>query len=609
MLQLYFLNLLLDSSLTTITINNHWLLKRIVSHKKKLLIANLFAIFATLLSVPIPLLMPLLVDEVLLEKPADGIALLNQVMLQEWQTPIGYIVIVTLLVVVMRIASQALNIYQTRQFTLISKSLTCFLRKHLLDKLGNISMAQYESLGSGTLTSHLVTDIETVDNFISSALSRFIVAILSVIGIAAILFWLDWKLALFIILLNPIIVYLSRKMGQRVKKLKKLENQSFERFQQRLVETLDGIYQLRAANRERDYLKRLKGDADQICTDADHYAWQSDAANRLSFLMFLVGFEIFRAAAVVLVLFGDLTIGQIFAIFGYLWFMLSPIQDLLNIQYSWFSASAAIKRLNNILTLQEEVKPMPSVQPFVAQQSFDVEFRNVNFSYDQERKVLDNLSMVIPKGKRVALVGASGGGKSTLIQLLMGIYQKQSGDILIAGHPIEQVGYEALREKVATVLQQPMIFNDTLKQNLTLGQEYSDQALYNALEIAQLTDLLASLPDGLASQLGRQGVRLSGGQRQRLAVARMILADPDLVILDEATSALDTKTEAALHHALNTFLADKSTLIIAHRLSAVKQADLIYVLEDGKVVQSGTHHSLVNESGLYQTLYGTLQSG
>jgi len=595
--------------LTSIQIDNHWLLKRILNHKKPLLVANIIAIFATVLSVPIPLLMPLLVDEILLEKPAGGLDLLNHIMFEQWQTPLGYIAMVTFLVVAMRITSQALNIYQTRQFTQISKSLTCFLRKHLLDKLGNISMAQYESLGSGTLTSHLVTDIETVDKFISSTLSRFIVSTLSVLGIAAVLFWLDWKLALFIVLINPLIVYLSRLMGNRVKKLKKLENKSFERFQQRLVETLDGIYQLRAANRDREYLQKLKEDADNICDDADNYAWQSDAANRLSFLMFLVGFEIFRAAAVVLVLMGDLTIGQIFAIFGYLWFMLSPIQDLLNIQYSWFSASAAIKRLNTILNLPEELKPVATVHPFVEKQSFDIEFRNVDFCYDSERKVLDNLSMFIPKGKRVALVGASGGGKSTLIQLLLGIYQKQSGDILIAGHAIEKVGYHELRAKVAAVLQQPMIFNDTLKQNLTLGNEHCDEALYNALNIAQLGDLLSTLPDGLNSQLGRQGVRLSGGQRQRLAVARMILSNPDLVILDEATSALDTKTEAALHNALNQFLADKSTLIIAHRLSAVKQADLIYVLEDGKVVQSGTHNSLVNTSGLYQTLYGNLQSG
>lgn len=593
--------------MTSINIDNRWLFKRITFHKKQLLIANIIAIFATALSVPIPLLMPLLVDEVLLDNPASGIKLLNLVMFDTWQTPLGYIIMVTLLVVLMRIASQALNIYQTRQFTLISKSLTCYLRKHLLDKVGNISMQQYEQLGSGTLTAHLVTDIETVDKFIGSTLSRFVVAILTTLGIAAVLFWIDWKLALLIVLLNPLIVYLSRRMGDRVKKLKKLENKSFERFQQRLVETLDGIYQLRAANRDREYLQRLKNDADQIRSDSNNFAWQSDAANRLSFLMFLAGFEIFRAVAVVLVLMGDLSIGQIFAVFGYLWFMLSPIQDLLNIQYAWFSAKAAIKRLNKILNLQEEVNMLPSVFPFTEGESFNVEFRNVNFSYDQERKVLDNLNIMLPKGKRVALVGASGGGKSTLIQLLMGIYQKQSGEILIDGHAIEQVGYSELRSKVAAVLQQPMIFNDTLRENLTLGADHRDDALYNALEIAQLSSLLETLPDGLSSQLGRQGVRLSGGQRQRVAIARMILSNPELVILDEATSALDSATEATLHHALDKFLVNKSTLIIAHRLSAVKHADLIYVLEDGKVVQSGDHQTLVNESGLYQTLYGNLQ--
>ncbi|MGF1695807.1 ABC transporter ATP-binding protein/permease [Vibrio lamellibrachiae] len=566
--------------------------------------ANIVAVFATILSVPIPLLMPLLIDEVVLHQPASGIALINQIVPLSWQTPFGYVVIVTALVVIMRIASQALNIYQTRQFTLISKSLTGKIREQLLTKLGRISMRQYEERGSGSLTSHFVTDIETIDKFIGSALSRFLIAILSTIGIAAVLFWLDWKLALFIVLLNPVIVYLSRLMGQKVKTLKKRENKSFERFQQRLVETLEGLYQLRASNREQQYLTKLKSDSNDIRVDADNYAWQSDAANRMSFLMFLVGFEIFRAAAVVLVLMGDLTVGQIFAIFGYLWFMLSPIQDLLNIQYSWFGANAAMKRINTILALEEEHRPTPTVNPFKDNESFEIECRNVSFSFDGERKVLDNLNITVAKGQRVALVGASGGGKSTLIQLLLGIYQKESGDILINGYPIEQVGYEALRSKIAPVLQQPMIFNDTVRQNLTLGESYTDAQLNEALSVAQLTEVVEKMPDGLSSQLGRQGVRLSGGQRQRLAIARMVLTNPDFVILDEATSALDTATESALHQAMSEFLVGKTTLIVAHRLSAVKQADVIYVLEDGNVIQSGQHHELVEEEGLYQTLYG-----
>ncbi|TKG17505.1 ABC transporter ATP-binding protein [Vibrio breoganii] len=590
-------------------LNKQWLYQQAMKHKKMLIYANFIAFVATLMSVPIPLLLPLMVDEVLLDKPAKGLAFLNSFLPQGLQTATGYIVTVLLLIIVMRIGSQALNILQTRQFTLVSKQLTCRLRQWILDKLGRVSMQQYEEKGSGGLTSHLVTDIETIDKFIGNTLSRFVISVLTVIGTGGILLWLNWQLGLFIILMNPVVIYLSRMLGQRVKHLKKKENQSFERFQQRLVETLDGIYQLRAANREQEYLGKLKQDAESIRVDADKYAWQSDAANRLSFLMFLIGFEIFRAAAMLMVLFSDLTIGQIFAVFGYLWFMLSPVQELLSIQYSWYSASAAMKRLNGILDMPEENRPIATVNPFEKGEPIEVEFKNVSFAYDAERNVLDDFSLKIPKGKRVALVGASGGGKSTLIQLLLGIYQKDSGDILVNGHTIETVSYEALRKELAVVLQQPMIFNDTLRQNLTLGQDYSDNELWGALEVAQLISLKDTLPNGLDSHIGRQGVRLSGGQRQRLAIARMVLSNPELVILDEATSALDTSTEAELHLALNRFLKNRTTLIVAHRLSAVKQADLIYVLEDGKVIQSGTHIDLIEKDGLYQTLYGSLQAG
>lgn len=591
------------------TLNREWLYEQAIKHKKKLLFANVIALVATLLSVPIPILLPLMVDEVLLNQPASGIAFLNQLLPISVQTAVGYIVTVLIAIVLMRISSQAFNILQTRQFTLVSKQLTCVIRQKVLDKLGRVSMQEYEAVGSGAITSHLVTDIETIDKFIGSTLSRFVISVLTVIGIGGILLWLNWQLGLFIILMNPVVIFLSKKLGERVKHLKKKENQSFERFQNRLVETLEGLYQLRAANREKQYLTLLKQDAEGIRENADRYAWQSDAANRLSFLMFLIGFEVFRAAAMLMVLFSDLTIGQIFAVFGYLWFMLSPVQELLSIQYSWYGAKAAMKRINNILQMDEEYRPAPTVNPFKEQGEIEIAFKEVTFSYDQDRHVLDRLSLVIPKGKRVALVGASGGGKSTLIQLLLGIYQKNSGDILVNGHPIEAVGYEALRQRVAVVLQQPVIFNDTLRQNLTLGQEYDDQTLWAALSIAQLQELKETLPEGLDSEIGRQGVRLSGGQRQRLAIARVVLTNPELVVLDEATSALDTHTEMKLHKALNQFLEGKTTLIVAHRLSAVKQADLIYVLEDGRVVQSGTHQELLSGDGLYQTLYGNLQAG
>ncbi|MFA0493491.1 ABC transporter ATP-binding protein [Vibrio sp. 10N.222.54.B11] len=590
------------------TISRSWLIIQVKKHKSKLLFANIIAIFATLISVPIPLLMPLMVDEVLLDKPASGLEMMNHLLPSSLQTPTGYIALTLLLVIIMRSVSQALNILQGRQFTLVSKTITYQMRSKMIDKLGRISIRQYETKGSGGINAHLITDIETIDKFIGSTLSKFIISFLTVFGTAIVLLWLEWRLGLFILLVNPVVIYFSRKLGSRVKHLKKYENQSFERFQNRLVETLDGIYQLRAANKERIFLDELKVQANQVRIDADKYAWQSEAAGRVSFLLFLLGFELFRAVAMLMVLFSDLTIGQIFAVFGYLWFMLGPVQELLGIQFSWYSAKAALQRINDLLQLEEEKRPISKVNPFTEDQEVTVDIEDVTFSYTLENTVLNRLSLHIPAGKKVALVGASGGGKSTLIQLLIGVYQADSGCIRYNGETTDDISFDVIRNQIAVVLQQPILFNDTLRHNLTLGAEYDEMSLWRALEVAQMQDVIKQLSNGLDTQIGRNGVRLSGGQRQRLAIARMVLSNPKFVILDEATSALDTATESALHKALSEFLKDRTTLIVAHRLSAVKQADLIYVLEDGQVTQTGTHGELVEQQGLYQTLYGSVQS-
>ncbi|MGF1904703.1 ABC transporter ATP-binding protein [Aliivibrio logei] len=596
------------NNITSPTINWNWLLRQARSYKKRLFSANLIAIVATLISVPIPLFMPLMVDEVLLHKPATGVELLNTLLPSAWQSPVGYILLVLVLVILMRIISQILNIIQGRQFSLVSKTITYQIRLQLLDKLSRISMKEYESRGSGGINSHIITDIDTIDKFLGPTLSRFIVSFLTVLGTAGVLLWINWQLGLFILLVNPIVIYFSRKLGNRVKDLKKKENQAYEKFQTRLIETLDGIYQLRASNRERTFLKQLQVQADDIRNSADQFTWQSEAAGRLSFLLFLLGFELFRAAAMIMVLMSDLSIGQMFAIFSYLWVMLSPIQELLSIQFSWYGASAALKRINTLLHIDEEPKVNSTVNPFDSHVTASISISDLNFSYNEEVHVLKDLSLTIHPGEKVALVGASGGGKSTLIQLLLGLYQPNSGQILFNGHDTRDVGFEKIRNQISVVLQQPILFNDTLRHNLTLGSEYSDDLLWNALDVAQLQDVVIQLTDGLETQIGRQGVKLSGGQRQRLAIARMVLTDPKFVILDEATSALDTATEAALHKALSDFLVGRTTLIVAHRLSAVKQADTIYVLDDGKVTQSGTHHELVTQQGLYQTLYGSIQS-
>ncbi len=573
-------------------------------HKSALVLANVIAIFAAAISVPVPLLMPLLVDEVLLDKPGKIVELLSGIFPASWLTPIGIIVIVMLLSMLLRLAALLLAVWQTREFTGIAKDVTYRIRLGLLKHLQKVSMAEYEAVGSGSITSHLVTDVTAIDDFLGATLSKFIVAVLTVIGIAGVLLWMHWQLALFILLMNPVVIYFTMVMGKKVKSLKRNENISFELFQQALIETLDGIQQIRASNREGHYLQRVISRAEQLKKNMVAFGWKSDAANRLSFFIFLMGFEVFRGLSMVVVLFSGLSIGEMFAVYAYLWFMMGPMQEILGIQYSYYSANAAIDRINQLLAMKREPEYKHIKNPFTGKHTVGLSVENVRFKYGDGLPVLDGVSLSIAEGEKVALVGASGGGKSTLVQIILGLYPADEGQLYFDGVNLEDIGLEVVRENVATVLQNPAMFNDTVKQNLCLGREIDDAVIWQALEIAQMRDVVEAMPEQLQSIIGRSGIRLSGGQRQRLAIARMILADPKVVILDEATSSLDTETEALLHEAMHAFLQNRTTLIIAHRLSAVRQADRVLVFDAGKIIDEGHHQELINRDGLYRDLYG-----
>ncbi|HHJ14991.1 MAG TPA: ABC transporter ATP-binding protein [Gammaproteobacteria bacterium] len=580
------------------------ILEIVREHRRELVWANIIGLLAVMVAVPVPMMMPLLVDEVLLDQPGRLLALMQPWFPPAWQVPAGYITAVLLATVAMRFINVMLSVWQTRQFTLISKDVVYRIRRDLLLRLQRISMAEYEAIGSGQVSSHFVTDLNAVDDFIGVTVSKFIIAVLSLAGAAAVLLWMHWKLALLILFLNPLVVYFTVVLGKRVKHLKRRENRAFELFQGTLTETLDAIQQIRAANRERHYINRVIDRARRIREDSAAFSWKSDAASRLSFFIFLTGFDLFRAVSMLMVLYSGLSIGEMMAVFAYLWFMMGPVQEVLNIQYAWYGARAALERINRLLELHEEPRWPERVDPFSGKRGVAVQMQDVCFSYRPGERVLNGVSLAIGAGQRVALVGASGGGKSTLVQVLLGLYTPERGDIRFDGVPVEEIGLEVVREHVATVLQHPVLFNDTVRNNLTLGRDYPDDALWESLRAAQLEPLVRDMPEGLESQLGRQGVRLSGGQRQRLAIARLLLGDPQVVVFDEATSALDTETEACLHQALQPFLEGRTVLIIAHRLSAVKQADHVYVFENGQIAEQGTHRELLKADGLYSRLYG-----
>ena len=580
------------------------LIQMVLQHRRELVAANLIAVLGAVSAVPVPLLIPLLVDEVLLNQPGRAIGVMNALFPEHWHGPVLYILAILVLTLVLRLFALIFGVWQTWQFTRIAKDVIFHIRRDLLHRLERVSMSSYETMGSGTVASHLVTDLEAVDSFVSVTTSKFLVAALSIIGTAVVLLWINWALALFILFLNPLVIYFTTVFGRKVKQLKKRENSAFQAFQESLEETLDAIQQIRASNRERHYIRRIIDKADHIREHSAAFTWKSDAANRLSFMIFLFGFDIFRTVSMFMVLWSDLTIGEMLGVYAYLWFMMGPVQEVLNIQYAYNGAQAALGRINDMLRVDLEPAYPHNQNPFAGKTTVGLRLQGLEFAYGDGPTVLNGVDLVIDAGEKVAFVGASGGGKTTLVQILLGLYPTKAGQVLFDNVPVEEIGMDVVRDHVATVLQHPALLNDSVRINLTLGREIADEKLWQALEIAQLKPTIMAMESGLDTLIGRFGVRLSGGQRQRLAIARMVLTDPCVVILDEATSALDTTTEGDLHSALRDFLKGRTTIIIAHRLSAVKQADRVLVFEDGRVVEEGRHEELLENNGLYTSLYG-----
>jgi ATP-binding cassette subfamily C protein len=321
-------------------------------------------------------------------------------------------------------------------------------------------------------------------------------------------------------------------------------------------------------------------------------------------MIFIFGFDIFRAVSMFMVLWSDLTIGEMLGVYAYLWFMMGPMQEVLNIQYTYNGAQAALGRINAMFRVDLEPTYPHTHNPFLGKPTVGLRLEDIHFAYGDGSPVLNGVNLEVRAGEKVAFVGASGGGKTTLVQIILGLYPVKSGRVLFDDIAINEIGMDVVRDHVATVLQHPALLNDSVRVNLTLGREIEDEKLWQALEIAQLKKTVQAMEHGLETLIGRFGVRLSGGQRQRLAIARMVLTDPKVVILDEATSALDTTTEGDLHDVLQSFLKGRTTIIIAHRLSAVKQADRVLVFEDGQVVEQGRHEELLENNGLYTSLYG-----
>ncbi len=576
-----------------ITFKYLWTL--LLNKKKHLIIGQIITIIAILISIPIPLMLPVLVDEVLLNKPDFFVNNINTFIGEG--SAFYYIATVTICVIFLRFIHFLFSAIITKLFTSIAKYITFKIREKLLNHLKNVCMNEYETLGSGAIAANLITDVNTLDNFIITGASKFIASILTLVAVSFVLIAIHPILGLMILIIQPIIMILSKKIAKSVGTLKKEENSAIEKFQNNLGEVLELFGQIKASNKERYFFTQSIKRARQVKDTSNEFNYKSIAYERFSFTIFLAAFEILRAAGLLMVAYSDLSIGMMFAMFGYIWFIMTPVQDILSMQYSYAQAKAALERINKILELKIETSGNTLLSK---QNDFSIELKNLFFSYKSEKETLKNISLKIQPKDKIALIGASGSGKTTLAQIIASFYTKNSGELLYNNIKIEELNKESIRDNIFLVLQMPILFNNTLRFNITMGNDkIDDLEIYKALEIAQLKENIDKMPKGLDTIVGKHGIRLSGGQRQRLSIARMIIANPKVVIFDESTSALDVPTETKLFDALKPILENKTVITIAHRLSTVKNAKKIYVLEEGELVQTGTHEELEKVEGHY----------
>ncbi|HEY2624890.1 MAG TPA: ABC transporter ATP-binding protein, partial [Dyella sp.] len=430
---------------------------------------------------------------------------------------------------------------------------------------------------------------------------------LTVIAIAAVILHLDWRLALLALAILPIFILPTRKVGQARGRIASRTQEQIAEFNSYVQERLSigGFLLMRLFGTQQVERQRFQQNAGAI----RDLVIEQNSLGRW-FLMFITSFASVGPALIFLVggweaIAGTVTTGTIVAFVTYLGRLYAPASALVNAQVDLISATALFRRIFEYLDLPIEVDDAASPTS-ISQPRGALSFKNVSLAYDLPggRLVLDDVSFEVPPGKMVALVGPSGAGKTSITYLATRLYDPTAGSVCFDDVDLRSIGFGTLARLTASVTQEAIFFNATVKDSLLYAKpDASDEEIERACRLAQVHDVIAPLPNGLMTVIGEKGYKLSGGERQRLALARIALRDPKLIILDEATSSLDSQSEAQISEALKTLLAGRSSLVIAHRLSTVIRADLILVLNQGRIVDRGTHAELLSRQGLYATLY------
>jgi subfamily B ATP-binding cassette protein MsbA len=485
----------------------------------------------------------------------------------------------------------------------VSGNVVMNMRRRLFGHMMGMPVTFFDQQSTGTLLSRITYDSEQVASSSSSALVTVVREGASIIGLFIMMFYYSWQLSLILIVLAPIVSFAIRTVSKRFRSISKNMQNTMGQVTTSAEQMLKGHKEVLIFGGQEVEAKRFSQVSNRMRQQGMKLVSASSISDPVIQLIASLALAFVLYAASFPSVMETLTAGTITVVFSSMIALMRPLKSLTNVNAQFQRGMAACQTLFSILDSEQEVD---NGKREMDRAKGDVEFRNVTFTYPgREIPALRDINLSLPAGKTVALVGRSGSGKSTMASLLTRFYDIDSGEILLDGHDLREYTLRSLRNQVALVSQNVHLFNDTVANNISYARngQYTREQIEQAATMAHAMDFIQKMDNGLDTVIGENGVLLSGGQRQRIAIARALLRDCPILILDEATSALDTESERAIQAALDELQKNRTSLVIAHRLSTIEKADEIVVVEDGRIVERGTHSVLLEQKGAYAQLH------